>query len=441
MKVVHVPYCYPPEPVGGTEVYVEALAHGLEDHGVESLIAAPGERNTMYTHHGLMVRRFAMQSAGRDPRGLYGYGDAEAAQEFGRVLDVERPDVVHIHALTKGVSLLLVRQAKCRRMPVVFSYHTPTVSCLRGTLLRWGSAVCDGVLDVSTCAGCTLHGLGLGAAGSVLMSKVPPSVGRAIGASRQTGGLWTALRMTELVELRHAVFRACVTEVDHIVAVCQWVKQLLVKNGVPAAKITVSQHGLPPQSGNELPPSQPRGDRPLRIAHMGRLEPIKGTHVLVQALRSLPHANVELHIFGIVQSATSSQYLGELKRLAAGDNRISFFPAVASTSVVGLLRTYDTLAVPSQWLETGPLVVLEAFAAGIPVVGSRLGGIAELVEHEVNGLLVEAGSQREWTRMVERLANDPRLLDRLRAGVHPPRSSNAVALDMLALYRMLMRAS
>jgi glycosyltransferase involved in cell wall biosynthesis len=84
-------------------------------------------------------------------------------------------------------------------------------------------------------------------------------------------------------------------------------------------------------------------------------------------------------------------------------------------------------------------VVLEAFAAGIPVLGSDLGGIAELVEHEVDGLLVEPASPEAWGGALRRVLDDPDLLTRLRRGVRPPRRMGQVAEEMLAVYHRLTR--
>jgi glycosyltransferase involved in cell wall biosynthesis len=71
------------------------------------------------------------------------------------------------------------------------------------------------------------------------------------------------------------------------------------------------------------------------------------------------------------------------------------------------------------------------------VVGSRLGGISELVEHGVNGLLVEPGEVHSWRRVMEQLVTDRTVVDRLRSGVRPPRSMDTVADEMLGIYRHL----
>ncbi len=444
MKVVHVPYCFYPEAVGGTEIYVESVAREMAQAGVEIMIAAPGPRDTTYQHEDLLVRRFAVAPEVGDLRELYGVGDPVAADAFGRLLDDEQPDVVHLHALTRGVSLLLVRETKRRGIPVVFTYHTPTVSCQRGTLLRWGNEMCDGVLDVSRCAGCTLHGLGVGRPASMLLGRLPPPLGRIAGRAGLSGGAWTAVRMTELIELRHDAFRAVMAEVDSVVVLCEWTAGLLRNNGVKTQSITISRHGLPRPKPDtaETTWGIPQGDsRPLRIAFLGRLHPIKGPDLLIRALRRLPEAPAELHLYGIVQDPAAAAYLRHLQRIAGADPRIVFLEPVRNQEIGALLRRYHVLAVPSRWLETGPLVVLEAFGAGVPVVGSDLGGISELVCNGVNGLLVKSPTDRDWERILRRLLEEPALLSRLQSGVLPPRTMTEVAAELLTVYEVARNRS
>ena len=364
MKIIHVPFGFYPDPAGGTESYVASLATGQQSQGIEAIVAAPGEQNAAYTYEALSVRRFAVNGAISDLRALYGDGDARAAAAFGRILDDELPDLVHLHAFTSAVSLRLLREAKRRSLPVVFTYHTPTVSCQRGTLMHWGREVCDGVLHTRRCTACTLHGHGLGRVASVALSQLPPAVGRALGEQGRAGGVWTALRMTELVGLRHTALRALLTEVDAVVALCAWTQALLVRNDVPPSKITVSHHGLSQAQHEHRTPRSAYlpGQRPLRIAFLGRLEPSKGIDLLIQALRSLPEVAVELDIYGILQ-AGGANYSQQLRDMAADDGRVCFRQPVPGDQVVDLLAGYDLLAVPSQICETGPLVVLDAFAA------------------------------------------------------------------------------
>jgi glycosyltransferase involved in cell wall biosynthesis len=155
-------------------------------------------------------------------------------------------------------------------------------------------------------------------------------------------------------------------------------------------------------------------------------------------MRTVTARALTLDIYGVIQGPSDSTRRKQLENLAVGDARIRFMDPVPNDRVVPLLRQYDALAVPSQCLETGPMVVLEAFAAGVPVIGTRLGGIAELVTHGSDGLLVDAGSSVHWVAVFERILQDPNLLQRLRERVRPPRRMADVAADMRELYVTLV---
>jgi glycosyltransferase involved in cell wall biosynthesis len=437
LKVLHVPFTFSPDPVGGTEVYVEALAQQLLSYGIESVIAAPSSKagNEAYEHNGLSVRRF--RSAFKSShllRELYGAGDPEAASAFAQILDEETPDIVHLHAFTRAVSILLVRAAKGRGIPTFFTYHTPTASCQRGTLILQGKEICDGILDVHRCTDCSLANEGLPRWVSWPLSYVPSLFARMLEKADLSGGLWTALRMADLIRGSSNAFRSLVSEVDGIVALRAWVRALLVRNGAPESKITFSPHGL---AGAGRRPGQFADIEgvPLRVAFLGRADKVKGIDTLIKAVRGAPKLDVELHLYGITQSIGDQAYRMTLENLAAQDSRIKFLPPVPHESIVSLLASYHLLAVPARWMETGPLVVLEAFAAGTPVLGSNLGGIAEWVTHGKNGLLVNFEDVPGWTAALRRCAEDRQLLSKLREGVTQPRSMADVARDMALMYR------
>lgn len=380
----------------------------------------------------------------RDERGPCGDGQRcrrRAGRETIRtLLDRERADLVHLHALTRGASLRLAREAKSRgRAGRVDLPHADGL-LPAGTLLRWGREVCDGRLDAGLCTRCTLHGLGLPRAVAEVVSRLPAAAGTMAGGMWRSGGLVTALRMWEMLGSRHTTCRALLCEADRVVALCQWAWDLLVLNGVSRGKLILSGQGV--NGDSLLPPPTVAGSHrrgSVRMAFLGRLHPTKGAHVLVSAVRHAADLPVTLDVYGIVHGGAGVMYLWRLRELAAGDSRIRFHDAISANQVAACLRDYDALAVPSQWLETGPMVVLEAFAAGTPVLGSRLGGIAELVEHDVNGLLIEAGSAEAWRRELRRLCSDPALLARLRRGVRPPRTMGIVAAEMHELYRAVLR--
>jgi len=145
-----------------------------------------------------------------------------------------------------------------------------------------------------------------------------------------------------------------------------------------------------------------------------------------------------LDICAAAQGRVGEKYRDRVQRSALGDPRIRVFPPIPHREVAAFLSGLDVLAVPSQWLETGPLVVLEAFASGVPIVGSDLGGISELVSHDRNGLLVPHDNVTAWTEAMVRLATDSGLAERLRQGIGQARTMSDVARDTVALYHELM---
>ncbi|PYR55304.1 MAG: glycosyl transferase family 1, partial [Acidobacteria bacterium] len=86
------------------------------------------------------------------------------------------------------------------------------------------------------------------------------------------------------------------------------------------------------------------------------------------------------------------------------------------------------------WIENAPFVIREAFAAGVPVVASRLGGMAEMVRDGVNGLLFEPGSPDALATVLRRVIDEPALLAALRAGIRPVMTIDEDAAQLVALY-------
>lgn len=433
MRVLHVSYSWLPAPPGGTEIYVDRLMRDLDGLGIESVVAAPATTGGRDTIDGRRVYRFDASGKDSTLESLYG-GDAAAAEKFATVLDEVAPDVLHQHAFSPACSSALIRMAQARGVATVFTYHTPTASCVRGTLMQWGTDQCDGLIEPKACTKCVLQHHGVPKTLARLAGVVPAAV--AAGAARRglAGGVWTSLRMRRLVESYQRDVRAVLTNADRIVVLTEWVGELLRRNGVSSDRLVPCAHGVAP-----VPPPPQRTSRGrTRLVHLGRLDPVKGTSLLLMAMRNAPDAAVDLDIFGVVQDPSSTDEFNRLAQLAAGDARIRLLPAISHADVPATLARYDAVVVPSQWMETGPLVVLEAFAAGVPVIGSKLGGIADKVQHGHNGLLVSPwDAERAWSDALRQAGDRRVLLQQLARGVATPRSSAAVAAEMASLYRTL----
>lgn len=431
MKVLHLPFTYYPDPPGGTEVYVAALVRHLEALAISGVIAAPSPRAAAESYEvlGQRVHRFPVPPP-RDLRDMYGDGSADAAMAVRRIIEIERPDVVHMHAFTRGVSVRVAREARAAGLPLVFTYHTPTVSCQRGTLLRYGRIPCDGKILVTRCSACVAQQQGAGMA-SWLLALVPRPLGSLIGRLGLTGRLWAGLRLTDLLWRRKRAFVELMGSAAVVVAVSDWVRDLLQRNGVPDARIVVSRQGTDALPANPRV-REPNTGRPLRAVMLGRLDATKGLDVVLEALLRIPDAVIQLDVYGVDQSGGAER--PDIRALLDRDPRVRVLPPFNPEDAARVISGYDLTLVPSQVLETGPLVVLESFAAGVPVIGSRLGGIAERVRHGVDGLLVEAGDRAAWSDALTRVIDEPGLLASLASGVQPPRTMREVAEEMRRVY-------
>jgi len=434
VSVLHVPFTYFPDPIGGTEIYVEGLVNSLSKCGLRSVIAAPGVDESNYMWNGFAVHRFHRSDA-LDLVDQYGLGDRKASASFGRLLDQIAPDVVHLHARTPAISVWIVEETRQRGIPTVFTYHTPTVTCMRGTLMYMGKTLCDGRLNAGRCTACSLQGHGLPGLAAQLAASLPGRFS-SVASLGARGRLRTALQMRMLTRETHNAVRRFLETVDHIVVIADWAADLLERNGVDPVKITMSRPAVtvPVSPVSPLPPS--RSGR-LQVAFLGRLHPDKGLHVLLHAMALIPDAPIQLDIYCMIDPGSDTKYLQLLRDLSARDSRVAWLTPI-SGEPVSTLQHYDLLAVPSLCFEAGPLVVLEAFAAGIPVVGSALGGIAELVTPDVDAVLVAPGVVSAWAHSFKVLAEAPELVDKLRSGVRPPRTMAEVGQDMCAIYRNLI---
>ncbi|WP_322799268.1 glycosyltransferase, partial [Thermoflexus sp.] len=106
-------------------------------------------------------------------------------------------------------------------------------------------------------------------------------------------------------------------------------------------------------------------------------------------------------------------------RALAGPN-VRFLGRLNREEVWNTMAQADVVAVPSLWFEAYSFLVSEAFAAGLPVLASRLGALAERVRDGVDGLLLPPGDVAAWRAAIQQLIEDPDLLARLRANIRPP---------------------
>lgn len=331
-------------------------------------------------------------------------------------------------------------------MATVVTVHYPIPICQRTTLMFNGETVCNGKIDVVRCSQCadtfsnklpTAILKSLSYLPQSLLSRLPLPTSAYLPASLNQGDLGELVRpfvIPGYVAARQQSLQAMSKYADRIIAVCHWLYQALLINGIPEEKLVLSRCGISYPTPAKLPRNR-QPNQHLKVIFLGRWDVNKGIDVLVKSIKNLPpEIPIELVIHGIQQD---EQYRQKTLQLIGDDPRIRVEKQLTREELNQTLPNYDILAVPSQWLETGPLVVLEAHALSLPVIGSNLGGIAELVKHGVDGWLVPAHDIQAWTKAFWLLATDANLLQQLRQGIKPVRTLGMQAEDLATLYAKL----
>jgi glycosyltransferase involved in cell wall biosynthesis len=208
--------------------------------------------------------------------------------------------------------------------------------------------------------------------------------------------------LAEGMDRRAERLRALGGEVDLFLAPTSFARDRAVEFGLDAAKVQVRPLGAVVGPGR----ARAAGAR-RRIGFIGTLAPHKGVHVLIRAFRALGRPDLTLDLHGSL--TTHPGYVAELRRAAEGDPRIRFQGPFPEGEQPRVLSTIDLLALPSVWWENSPLTVLEALAAGIPVIASAVGGVPELVSHDDTGLLVPPSDPEALRNALEDVAEGRRL--------------------------------
>ena len=195
--------------------------------------------------------------------------------------------------------------------------------------------------------------------------------------------------------------------------------------GVPA---TVIHTGSRTQA--DSPPRPRRVDR-LVFGFMGTFHPSKGIDELIAAMSHVDRPSIELRIAG----DSRGDYGRACRRAAADDPRVRF---VGFQDSDAFLRQIDVLVIPSVFPEPYPRVLVEAFAAGVPVIASDRGGTSEGITHGTNGWVYQ--SHQELSRLITRSVDDPASIERLHRSLrqNPPHHDDEAAM-YLTVYQAARR--
>lgn len=166
-------------------------------------------------------------------------------------------------------------------------------------------------------------------------------------------------------------------------------------------------------NGIELPAQQPLGTAP-NLLYVGRLEQVKGVDVLLHAMQAVVKSNPAARL-RIVGDGPDKTRLHTLARELGLGQTVTFCGWLKGNAVVAEYANAQALVIPSVWPENLPTVAIEALAVGRPIIGSRVGGIPELVQDGATGTIVEAGNAHALAAAIINLLHDPQLTPKANA--------------------------
>ena len=417
-RVLFIAHGHPAERAGGVEHYAVQLHRALRDHvGWEPTLLArsgpphsarrpPADGRRIVSLNGA-ANELLLFTDGYDYDWLNGtmrHDKSLYTRHLRALLKELRPDVVHFqHTLFIGYDAIREVRRTLPRAAIVMTLHEFLPIChQRGQMVRAiDGSLCDREAP-ERCAECF------------------PDVG------------------SERFALRKHFVQAQFALADLFVAPSRLVRDRFVAWGLPPERILLEDYGQP----DDKVPAVERPSPHTVFGFFGQLTPFKGIDVLLHAAALAAHdvpidREPLLHVHGANLDLQERSFRERLARALQAPGVTSHGP-YASTEVGSLMDGVDWVVVPSVWWENSPLVIAEAFARRRPVICSDLGGMAEKVAHERDGLRVRPGDPAALAGALRRAVSEDDLWERLRAGIRPPHAMAAHLETLTAAYEGLL---
>jgi len=331
----------------------------------------------------------------------------DLSRHFERLVRDLRPDVVNFHhVMGFGIQAIRAVRRALGDVPIIYTLHEYLPICAN-------------------------HGQMIKVKSGTLCMKASPS---------ECGVCFPEIGPANL-KRRELFIKSFFADVDAFVSPSRFLLARFADWGLPPEKLVMIENGL--EGGHPAPPRPIAvGAKRNRFAYFGQLNPFKGIKVLVEAVTRIPQdvwGDSILYVFGgnLEQQPVEFQTaIKELFRLAG--RRIRFMGSYKSADLPNLMREVDWTIVPSTWWENAPVVIQEAFYHGRPIIASDIGGMAEKVRDGVDGLHFSVANPESLANVMSNAIRDPRLWDRLHAGIRAPNSSDRSALQHAALFERLL---
>ena len=434
-----------PQVMAGTEIYTHTLASLQKKSGHEVAVVTPhiehyrpGEINEHYIYDDIDVYQFLETANPTDRQIHYGNKKPEGLTNFFALINQLKPDVVHFHELNKSVGLTIehVKLARQSGAKIFLTMHLSSYSCSTNILV-YNNKLCDGLIKDFRCTECCYKTL----------FKVPSLLAKpltrfSIAADKAgisdklaDGKIKTVLAVPSTIRRTKNDLDELVRNVDQLISLSNWYKKILIENEVPENKLTVLPPALVTVSKIINHKKKQDGGLPVRMVFIGRIQATKGIHLIIEALHAFSPSQVQIDLYGRPEP---TDYYRQCVSDSKGMSHIAWRGELNREEVVKRLTQYDIFCLASTFSEMSPLVIQEAFAAGIPVVASRVYGNMEQIQDGINGLLFD-GNVKSLVATLQKLVNDPAMITRLASSITVPLMFSEVAGKYESLYHQFLK--
>lgn len=391
---------------GGGQVYVRNLVNELVRRRLACENASNADNcNTIETTVISFVK--GTNPTTRDYKGISIY-QVNDEEPFRNALQQIRPDIVHAN----GEKLMTARLCKEFGIPCVVTAHHGGLVCPAGALLNTDDEICRIPADYSHCLKCYLRNTPTGLFWYPLLKRYSQKqfckIGQRLERLPNIPFLSPIGRTGLIVSRKLAEWKELSETATHFIAPSDAIAEALRRNGCPEGKITVIPHGIPIVQSTASSPFSVLRSPIVNFYYVGRINYVKGIHILLKAFSSIENPNIKLHLIGGAGTKAEQRYMNRLKRKYHKDGRIIWHGKVPYDQIQNLTKNFNCLVHPAIYLEVFGLNIAESLQAEKYVIATRCGGAEMQIHNDSEGLLVEPNDVKALTLAMEQFVSQPK---------------------------------
>ncbi|MGV1060041.1 glycosyltransferase family 4 protein [Clostridium perfringens] len=351
---------------GGSETYLFALKKLLAEGGVETIDFSMKDRKNFASNYSdYFIENIDYSEKNIFKKFLYASKiiyNFESYKKMKKLLEDTNPDIVHLHLFQHQISPSIIKAIKEKHIPIVYTVHDLKPVCLNYKMLN-SKGICE------ECKG-----------GKYLKCLKNKCVKESYIFS-----------FINVLEGYLHNFLKSYKNIDMFITPSDFYRNKLLENGFLKDRVINIDNFI------DTSKFKPNYSNENYFVYVGRLSNEKGVKTLIEAMKDVKESTLK-----IVGSGPIEEELKSFSKLYKIKN-IEFLGFKSQREVRDIVAKSKFMIIPSEWYENGPMSVLEAMAMGKAIIGANIGGIPEMVNHNINGYLFESGNKEELAKYINKL--------------------------------------